>query len=94
MSSRRPTDRRTTIGEQGIRGQSSRETFVATVHPADLRDGDGSAVPRRLNGTRVRTILVERAMGLGRGNSPRKMQGHEANGAGANLLQPVDFTPK
>lgn len=38
---------------------SSREAFVAMVQPADLRDGDDSAVLPRLYGTRVRTVLVE-----------------------------------
>jgi hypothetical protein len=38
---------------------SGREALVAMVQPADLRDGDDSAVPQWLDGTRVRTILAE-----------------------------------
>jgi hypothetical protein len=38
---------------------SGREALVAMVQPADLRYGDDAAAPRWLDGTRVRTILVE-----------------------------------
>ena len=59
----------------------SREALVAMEQPADLGDGDDAAGRRWLDGTRVRTILVELtdAFGLG-GNRPRKMKGHAANG--------------
>ncbi len=36
-----------------------REALVAMEQPADLRDGDDAAARRWLDGTRVRTILVE-----------------------------------
>jgi hypothetical protein len=35
------------------------EALVAVVQPADVRDGDDAAARRWLDGTRVRTILVE-----------------------------------
>ena len=44
---------------------SGREALVAMVQSTDLRDGDDSAAPRWLDGTRVRTILVERQMRSG-----------------------------
>jgi hypothetical protein len=42
--------------------ESRREALVAMVQPADLRDRDDSAGPRRLDGARVRAVLVERKM--------------------------------
>jgi hypothetical protein len=43
----------------GQRDGSRRKALVAMVQPADLGHNDTSAVPRRLDRTRVRTILVE-----------------------------------
>ena len=44
----------------GQRDGSRRKALVAMVQPADLEvHNDTSAVPRRLDRTRVRTILVE-----------------------------------
>ena len=44
---------------------SGREALVAMMQPVDLRYGDDAAAPQWLDGTRVRTILVEREMGSG-----------------------------
>ena len=38
---------------------SGREALVAMVQPPDLRYDDDSAAPQWLDGTRVRTVLVE-----------------------------------
>jgi len=54
-----------TVAATEINGQcdeSRREALVTVVRTTDLRDGDDSADPRRLDGARVRTILVERKM--------------------------------
>ena len=54
-----------TVAATEINGQcdeSRREALVAMMQPTDLRDGDDSAVPRRLDRTRMRTVLVERKM--------------------------------
>ncbi len=50
--------RRATNGKQQS-VPSGREALVAMVQPADLRYGDDTAAPRWLDGTRVRTILLE-----------------------------------
>ncbi|MGH2361424.1 MAG: hypothetical protein ACRDGM_12895 [bacterium] len=39
--------------------ESRREAFVAMVQPTDLRDGDDTAAARRLDWTRVRTIIIK-----------------------------------
>jgi hypothetical protein len=54
-----------TVAATEINGQCDelgREALVAMMQPADLRDGDDSAVPRRLDRVRVRAVLVERKM--------------------------------
>jgi hypothetical protein len=57
--------RRCGAGLRGTNGPSSswlpsgREALVAMVQPADLRYGDDSPARRWLDGTRVRTVLIE-----------------------------------
>ena len=39
--------------------ESRREAFVAVMQTGDLRKSDNAAAPRRLDGARVRAIVVE-----------------------------------
>ena len=55
-------DQAATVAAAEINGrceESRREALIAVVQTTHLRDGDDLAAARRLDRTRVRTILVE-----------------------------------